>query len=62
MAAPGPRESAAPASAPVPVQGASRFAVQPDLGTTGALYPLLGLGGIALVGATRLVRWKGARP
>ena len=50
------------AAGTVPVRGASRFAMQPDLGTTGALYSLLGLGGIALVGMTRLLRWRGARP
>jgi hypothetical protein len=53
--------SAESAAGTVPVRGASRFAVQPDLGTTGALYSLLGLGGIGLVGATRLLRWRGAR-
>jgi hypothetical protein len=56
----GSGESAA-GTGTVPVRGASRFAVQPDLGTTGALYSLLGLGGIGLVGATRLLRWRGAR-
>ncbi|HYT39886.1 MAG TPA: hypothetical protein VEN99_10265 [Acidimicrobiia bacterium] len=62
VAAPGAGEIAAPASGPVAVRGASRLVVQPDLATTGALYSLLGLGGIAMVGATRLLRWKGARP
>jgi hypothetical protein len=46
----------------VPVQGVAGVRVEPDLGTTGALYALLGIGGVALVGATRLLRWRGARP
>ena len=52
---------AAFAPGPAPVRGATRFRVQPDLGTTGALYSLLGLGGVGLVGATRLLRWRGGR-
>ena len=58
---PGGREPAALASGARPLRGAGGFAVQPDLGTTGALYSLLGLGGVAMVGATRLLRWKGGR-
>jgi hypothetical protein len=54
-------ESAAPAPGGLAVQGAARLAVQPDLGTTGALYSLLGLGGVGLVGVTRLLRWRGMR-
>ena len=46
----------------VPVQGVAGVRVEPELGTTGALYALLGIGGVALVGATRLLRWRGARP
>ena len=53
--------SAPPARAGLAVQGAARRVVQPDLGTTGALYSLLGLGGIGLVGVTRLLRWRGGR-
>jgi hypothetical protein len=60
-APPGGNESAAPAEGGLAVQGAARLAVQPDLGTTGALYSLLGLGGIGLVGVTRLLRWRGGR-
>jgi hypothetical protein len=45
----------------VPVQGVAGVRVEPDLGTTGALYALLGMGGVALAGATRLLRWRGAR-
>jgi hypothetical protein len=52
---------AAFAPTPAPVRGTTLFRVQPDLGTTGALYSLLGLGGIALVAATRLLRWRGGR-
>ena len=58
---PGGREPAALASGARPLRGAGGFAVQPDLGTTGALYSLLGLGGVAMVGVTRLLRWKGGR-
>lgn len=51
------------AFAPTPnrVRGTTRMRVQPDLGTTGALYSLLGLGAVAMVAATRLLRWKGMR-
>ncbi len=49
------------APAPVPVMGVTRLPVQPDLATTGALYSLLGLGGVCLVAATRLLRWKAGR-
>ena len=52
---------AAFAPSPEPVRGRTRLLVQPDLGTTGALYSLLGLGGVGLVAATRLLRWKGMR-
>jgi hypothetical protein len=51
-------ESAAPVTGSRPVLGASRVAVQPDLGTTGALYSLLGIGAVTLFGATRLIRWR----
>ena len=43
------------------VRGSTRLRVQPDLGTTGALYSLLGLGAVAMVGTTRLLRWRGMR-
>jgi len=64
-------EAALPAAAPavgvaagvhgVPVQGVAGVRVEPDLGTTGGLYALLGMGGVALAGATRLLRWRGGR-
>lgn len=54
----GDNESAAPATGSLPVLGASRVAVQPDLGTTGALYSLLGIGAVTIFGATRLIRWR----
>ena len=44
-----------------PVSRGRRLVVQPDLATTGALYSLLGLGAVAMVGATRLLRWKAVR-
>jgi hypothetical protein len=46
----------------VPVQDVAGVRVEPDLGTTGALYALLGIGGVALVGTTRILRWRGAQP
>jgi hypothetical protein len=61
VASPGGEQPVALAAGALPVRGASRALVQPDLGTTGALYSLLGLGGIALVAVTRLIRWRGAR-
>jgi hypothetical protein len=57
----GSSELAAFAPSPNRVRGTTRMRVQPDLGTTGALYSLLGLGAVAMVAATRLLRWKGMR-
>jgi hypothetical protein len=57
----GGTEPAALAAGARPRRGAEGLATRPDLGTTGALYSLLGLGAIAMVAATRLLRWKGER-
>jgi hypothetical protein len=65
LTAPGPTsggESVAPPAAALTVRGASRVLPQPDLGTTGALYSVLGAGGVALVVTTRLIRWRSVRP
>ncbi|HET9770285.1 MAG TPA: hypothetical protein VFS16_05305 [Acidimicrobiia bacterium] len=54
-------ESAAAPIGALPARGASRVVPQPDLGTTGALYSVLGFGGVALVVTTRLIRWRAVR-
>jgi hypothetical protein len=60
-AADGASELAAYAPTIGPVRGSTHLRVLPDLGTTGALYSLLGLGAVAMVAATRLLRWRGMR-
>lgn len=57
-AATGDAGAAAVAAGSLPVRGASRLLGQPDLGTTGALSSLLGLGGVALFATTRLLRLR----
>lgn len=48
-------EQALPAPAPLVLRAAP---VLPDLATTGALFPILGVGGLMLVGVTRVHRWR----